>query len=215
MMGLNASMFIGRDRYDDTNQQFGLLSNDNTGYSAGLSFAPSRRVALGATYGYERYTSLQRSRSATTPADPSWTNPERDWNLDTEETVHTVAVNLDLIQAVPKTEIRFGYDWSDSDQGFVYGGPRIDALAAIGQFVALPAVTNAWQRGTVDIRYFMTPRIGLGAGYWHHRFEVNDYQTLDLSTGAPRTDYIGSLMLGYGYRPFKANTGFLRVFYLF
>jgi hypothetical protein len=31
----------------------------------------------------------------------------------------------------------------------------------------------------------------------------------------PRTDYIGSLMLGYGYRPFQASTGFLRVFYLF
>ena len=55
----------------------------------------------------------------------------------------------------------------------------------------------------------------MGGGYWFNKFDVNDYQTLDLSDGTPRTDYVGSLMLGYGYRPFDANTGFIRVFHLF
>jgi hypothetical protein len=61
----------------------------------------------------------------------------------------------------------------------------------------------------------MTPRVGLAGGYWFDKFDVNDYQTLDLADGTPRTDYVGGLVLGYGYRPFNANTGFLRVFYLF
>jgi MtrB/PioB family decaheme-associated outer membrane protein len=214
-IGVNASMFVGDDDYDDADQQFGLLSNENTGYTVGLSIAPSPAISFGATYGYERYTALQRSRAANAAPDVSWTDPARDWDLDTKETVRTVALNLDLIRLLPKTEIRLGYDWTDSDQGFVYGGPRIDALASIGQFAPLPAVTNAWQRATADVRYFMTPRVGLGAGYWFNKFEVDDYQTLDLSDGTPRTDYVGSLMLGYGYRPFNANTGFLRIFYLF
>ena len=214
-VGFNASAFIGRDRYDDSAQQFGLLNNDNTGYTVGLSVAPTRGISFGATYGYERYTSAQRSRAATASSGVTWIDPERDWNLDSGETVHTVAVNLDLIRTLPKTEIRLWYDWNDSDQGFAYSGPRIDALAAIGQFAPLPAVTNAWQQATVDVRYFITPAVGLGAGYWFDKYDVNDYQTLDLAGGAPRTDYVGGLMLGEGYRPFRTNTGFVRVFYGF
>jgi opacity protein-like surface antigen len=214
-IGLNGTVFAGRDAYDNADQRFGLLDNDNNGYTIGVSVAPTRGVSFGATYGYERFTSLQRSRAANPSPDSSWTDPARDWTLDNEETVNAVNVNLDLIRTLPNTEIRLGYDWTDSDQGFVYGGPRIDALAAIGQFVPLPAVTNSWQRATVDVRYFLTPKVGLGAGYWYHKFEVDDYQTLDLSDGTPRTDYIGSLMLGYGYRPFNANTGFVRIIYLF
>lgn len=214
-IGFNATAFVGNDDYNDTNQQFGLLNNDNTGYTVGVSVAPARGVSFGATYGRERYTSLQKSRNASAAPDATWSDPGRNWNLDSDETVNTVNVNVDLIRALPKTEVRLRYDWTDSDQGFLYGGPRIDALAAVGQFVPLPAVTNSWQRGTLDVRYLMTPRVGLGAGYWFDKYEVNDYQTLDLSNGTPRTDYVGSLMLGYGYRPFSANTGFLSVFYVF
>lgn len=211
----NATAFAGNDDYNDAGQRFGLLSNDNTGYTVGVSVAPARGVSFGANYGRERYTALQRSRSASAAPDATWTDPARDWSLDSDETVNTVNVNADLIRALPKTEIRLRYDWTDSDQGFKYGGPRIDTLAAVGQFVPLPAVTNAWQRATLDVRYFMTPKVGIGAAYWFDKYEVNDYQTLDLANGAPRTDYIGSLMLGYGYRPFTANTGFLSVFYVF
>lgn len=55
----------------------------------------------------------------------------------------------------------------------------------------------------------------MGVGYWYTKYDVNDFATIDLSDGSPRTDYIGSLMLGYGYRPFEANTGFMRLFYHF
>ncbi len=215
LVGFNASMFIGKDTYDDPDQQFGLLNNDNTGYTVGLSIVPAPRLSFNATYGYERYSSLLRSRGANPSPDPSWSDPTRNWDLDNDETVHTVGVSLDVIQALPKTEIRLGYDWTDSNQGFVHSGPRIDALAAVGQFIALPSVTNAWQRATADVRYFVTPKVGVGVGYWYHKYDVDDYQTLDLSDGSPRTDSIGSLMLGYGYRPFNANTGYVRVFYLF
>jgi MtrB/PioB family decaheme-associated outer membrane protein len=215
MVGLNASVYVGRDTYDGADQQFGLLNNDNTGYTVGLSIAPGRGVSFGATFGHERYASLQRSRAATGVTDPSWSDPDRNWDLDSDETVRTVAINLDLLRTLRNTEIRLGYDWTDSDQGFVYGGPRIDELVAMGQFVALPEVTNAWRRATLDVRYFMTPKVGVGAGYWYNKFDIEDYQMLDLPDGTPRTDYVGSLMLGYGYRPFNANTGFVRVFYLF
>jgi hypothetical protein len=215
IVGVNASVFRGNDTYDDANQEFGLLNNDNTGYNVGVSIVPTQKVSLGANYGYERYKSLQRSRAANSPSDLSWLDPTRNWDLDNDEKVNTLGVYVDLIKALPKIDIRFGYDRSDSNQGFVHSGPRIDALAAIGQFIPLPSVTNKWQRATVDLRYFLGANVGVGAGYWYDKYDVSDFQTLDLSNGAPRTDYIGGLMLGYGYRPFNANTGFLRVFYAF
>ena len=214
-VSVNATTFVGRDDYDAADQQFGLLNNDNTGYTVGFAVAPTRGISFGATYGRERYTALQRSRAATATAGPSFGDATRDWNLDTDEKVHTVSVNLDLIRTFRNTDIRAWYDWNDSNQGFVYSGPRIDALASIGQFAPLPAVTNAWQRGTIDGRYFITAAMGVGAGYWYDKYDVTDFQTLDLASGAPRTDAVGTLMLGYGYRPFRANTGFVRIFYSF
>ncbi|MGE3277285.1 MAG: MtrB/PioB family outer membrane beta-barrel protein [Vicinamibacterales bacterium] len=212
---VNASVFVGRDTYDGDGQQFGLLSNDNTGFTIGAGYIPSPEIAFNAYYGHEKYASLQASRAANPAPDPSWTDASRNWNLDADELVETVGVTLDLIRAFPRTEIRAGYDWNDSNQGFVHSGPRIDALAAIGQFVPLPAVTNRWQRGTLDVRYFVTSRIGIGAGYWYDRYDVTDYQTLSFADGTPRIDYLGSLTLGYGYRPFEAHTGFLRLIYSF
>lgn len=215
VVDFSATAFTGKDTYDDGTQRFGLLNDENTGYTVGLSIVPSRRVSFGATYGHEKYTSLQRSRTASPAPDSSWTDPNRDWNLNHDEKVNTFGLNAGLIEALPKTEIRVGYDWNDSDQGFVHGGPRIDALTAIGQFIPLPAVTNKWQRATVDVRYFVSARVGIGVGYWYNKYDVNDYQTLNLPDGTPRTDAVGGLMLGYGYRPFNANTGFFRVFYTF
>lgn len=214
-LGVNVSGFAGRDVYDDRQQEFGLLNNDNTGFDVGVSVLPVRHVSFGADYGYERYKSLQASRAATGTSNATWTAGSRNWDLSNDEKVKSAGVHLDLIRALPKTEMRFGYDWSASDQGFAHSGPRIDALASIGQFVPLPLVTNTWRRATIDLRYFLNEKVGIGAGYWYDKYDVNDFQTLDLSTGAPRLDYVGSLMLGYGYRPFNANTGFVRVFYVF
>ena len=215
MLAFNVSAFAGRDTYDDATQEFGLLNNDHTGYNIGLWFTPTPALSLGAQYGYERYSSLQRSRSASAPPDPSWTDPQSNWNLDNDETINSVSLTLDLINALPRTELRVAYDWMDSNQGFAHSGPRVDSLAALNRFIPLIPVTSTWQRATVDLRHFFTAKVGVGVGYWFDKYEVNDFATIDLSDGTPRTDYIGSLMLGYGYRPFEANTGFVRLLYRF
>ncbi|MFB3852464.1 MAG: MtrB/PioB family decaheme-associated outer membrane protein [Vicinamibacterales bacterium] len=208
-----ASVAAGKDDYPD--QEFGLLNNDNTAYTVGVQFYPRQEVGFGVTFGRENYASVQESRNANPAPDPSWTDPNRNWAIDIDEKVNTVGLNLDLLRALPKTEIRVGYEYSDSDQGFVHNGPRIVALAALNQFEALPDVTNTWHRATADLRYFVNPRVGIGVTYWYDRFDVNDYATISLPDGSPRIDYLGGLTTGYGFRPYKANTGSIRVFYLF
>jgi MtrB/PioB family decaheme-associated outer membrane protein len=242
---ITASVGFGKDDYDiGLNPQFGLLNNDNTVYNIGLNVNPKEEVSFGLNYGRETYSSLQRSRNANPNsgvpgAYESWSDPNRIWTLDNDETVNSFTLYLDLIKAMPKTDIRFAYDFSDSDNAFVHSGPRIDAFktnailtpgdsrpCAAGLtscFEAMPNVTNQWQRFTFDLKYFFTDKVGFGLGWWYEKFDVSDFAAVDTNgpvgfyaaTGTPRIDYLGAITTGYGNRPYKGNTGFARVIYLF
>jgi hypothetical protein len=234
--GVEFSLATGKDDYQgaDSSQLFGLLNNKNTAFTVGVNYAPNPRVSVGADYGRETYNSLQQSRNANPPPDAQFTDPSRNWTLTNDEKVNNVTVYVNLIKALPKTDIRIAYDYSDSDQGFLHGGPRIDALkvptatAPNGQFIALPNVTNKWHHATVDIRYFVTKKLAVGAYYLYEKFDVADFATINSAgpatlpvaalgaqTDTPRLDWLGSITTGYGARPYTGQTGMVRVFYEF
>lgn len=223
----------GRDVYKGEGHEFGLLNNDNQSVNLGATYQPVDAVTFGASYGKEKFASFQSSRNAN-PAGTdygSWLDPNRVWNLDNDEHVNNVLAFVDLVKAIPNTDIRFSYDYSDSDQAFIHSGPRITALAtnailtagdarpcAAGLtscFEALPNVTNTWNRLTADLRYHFTAKVGFGVTYWYEKFDVSDFATIDVTPGVPRIDYLGSLTTGYGNRPYKGQTGFLRLLYTF
>jgi hypothetical protein len=229
-VGINLSLATGKDDYQgaDASQEFGLLNNKNTAYTVGVNYAPSARVNLGADYGRETYNSLEQSRNANPAPDPSWTDPIRNWNLANDEKVNNFSLYLNLVKALPKTDVRVSYDYSDSDQGFLHGGPRIDALAALGQFVALPNVTNKRHNATVDIRYSLSKKVGVGFFYRYEKFDVADFATINSAgpatlplpalgtqTDTPRIDWLGAITTGYAARPYTGQTGIVRVFYQF
>ena len=62
-----------------------------------------------------------------------------------------------------------------------------------------------------------TDKVGLGLSFWHERFDITDYATIDLpgQPGTPRIDYLGGLVTGYGNRPYTGQTVFVRVMYRF
>jgi Putative outer membrane beta-barrel porin, MtrB/PioB len=230
MVGVNVSVAAGKDDYQgaDPTQQFGLLNNKNTAFTAGVTVSPNAKVNVGADYGRETYNSLQQSRNANPAPDPSWTDPSRNWTLANDETVNTFSLYADLIKPVAKTDVHVAYDYSDSDQGFVHGGPRIPALAAIGQFIALPNVTNKWHHLTFDVTYSVSKQVGVGFSYLYEKFDVADFATINTAgpdtlplaqlgpqTNTPRIDWLGSINTGYGNRPYTGSTGIVRVFYLF
>jgi MtrB/PioB family decaheme-associated outer membrane protein len=212
----------GKDEYlaDESvpagREQFGLIDTDVKSWNIGASLNPTETVAIGANFGQEKYSAFQKSRNANPPPDASWVDPARNWTLDNDETVNNFGAYVDLVKAIRKTDVHIGYDFSDSDQAFVHGGPRITALSAINQFRALPNVTNTWQRLTADVKVFFTARVGVGLGYWYEKFEVEDFATINLpGTDSPRIDYLGGLTTGYANRPYEANTGFFRLIFMF
>jgi hypothetical protein len=193
-------------------------------------------VSLGANYGYEKFTSLQKSRNANPisgvpGAYESFNDPNRDWSLDNDERVKNFGAYVDLIKCVKKTDIRFSYDYSDSDNAFIHSGPRIVELStntfltpgdtkpcATGLtscFEALPHVTNKWQQMKVDVKHMFRPRVGVGVGYWYEKLDISDYSTLTLADGTPRIDPLGEITTGYGNRPYKGQTGMVRLIVIF
>jgi hypothetical protein len=202
---------------------FGLQAADVTTWNGGINVHPTEVVSFGVNYGRDRYESRQLSRNANPPPDPSWNDPSRNWTLDNTDRVNNVAIYVDLLRAVRNTDIRFGYDYNDSDNSFVHGGPRIAALTALNQFIPLPAVENSWHRVTADVQYFFTARAGIGIGYYVETFDVADFSAIDTNgpvgfapeTGDPRIDWLGGLVTGYGNRPYTGHTAFVRVLYRF
>jgi hypothetical protein len=202
---------------------FGLQNSEVKSWNVGVNVHPTNVLAFGTSYGRDDYAALQRSRNANPPPDPTWTDPTRDWTLDNDEIIKTFNVYLDLLRAMRNTDVHFGYDYSDSDNAYVHGGPRVAALAALGQFIPLPNVTNTWQRATVDVQYFFDRRTGLAFGYYFDKLKITDFNTVDTNgpvgffpaTGVPRLDWLGELMLGYGNRPYTGNTVSVRLLYRF
>jgi hypothetical protein len=229
-VGVNFSLSTGKDDYQgaDSEQEFGLLDNKNTAWTVGINYAPNAKVNLGADYGRETFNALQESRNANPAPDPTWTDPNRNWTLTNDETVNTFSAYLNLIKALKNTDIRAAYDYSDSDQAFVHGGPRIASLSSANQFVALPNVTNKWHHFTLDIAYSISKNFGIGLYYLFEKFDVSDYATINSAgpqtlprpelgaqTDTARIDWLGSITTGYAVRPYKGQTGIVRVFYNF
>jgi hypothetical protein len=208
---------------DRPNELFGMQDADVTSWSFGVNFFPAEKVAVGGSYGHETYSALQRSRNANPPPDPTWTDPNRDWTLDNDEDVNTFNVYVDLLRLLQNTDIRFGYDFSDSDNAFVHGGPRIASLTTAGQFIPLPNVENTWHRVRADVQYFFSNSTGLGFGYYFESLDIVDFNTVDTNgpigfateTGDPRIDWLGGLITGYGNRPYTGHSVYLRALYKF
>jgi MtrB/PioB family decaheme-associated outer membrane protein len=216
-MDLTFSLATGSDAYSGPGHEFGLLDNDNQAYNMGINFYPSDFVSFGANYGRDHFVSDQKSRNANPPPDPQFTDPNRDWMLKNTENVNNFNLYADLPKLARKTTARVTYDFSDSDNAFVHSGPRILSLAAAGQFIPLPNVTNSWHRLGADVQYFFVPRVGVGVDYWYERFNARDFDTIDIpgQSGTPRIDYLGEISTGYGNRPYRGNTAFVRLLYLF
>ena len=217
MLDVTASVSKGTDTYKGEGHEFGLLDNDNTTFTVGAGVSPNEAVTFGVNYGRDSFSSNQKSRNANPPPDPQFNDPSRDWTLNNEEHVNNFDLYVDLPKAIEKTDIHLAYDYSDSDNGFTFGGPRIASLAAIGQFIPLPNVTNKWHRLSADARYQFSRQVGAAVGYLYEKFDVVDFNTIDLpgQPGTPRIDILGEINNGYGNRPYKGSKAFVRLLYLF
>jgi MtrB/PioB family decaheme-associated outer membrane protein len=203
------SAWAGGGTDDRADAQFGLADTSFSTYAIGADAAPRDGVSFGLQYGFERFASLQRSRQANPPPSPQFTDPTRDWSTDGSERVHTLTASVDVLKGIPKTELRGAFDYSKSRSRYTYALVPNSTLVTP---VPLPDITNAWQSGTVDVRYALRRQIALGLGYRYDRFTLDNY-ALNPST-IDRLVFGSTLLMGITDRPYTANTVFVRLAYL-
>jgi MtrB/PioB family decaheme-associated outer membrane protein len=196
-LSFNGTASVGKE--DRPGTAFGLRSNHNHTYSVGVDFVPREAVSMGLSYEYETYDALQASREANPGL--QFNDPTRDWMTDGADKAQTFTTSMDLIKLWPNTDVRFAYNYSHAESVYAYGLAPNSPLPPVAQ---LPAVVNALQRGTVDVRYYVTRHLALGGAYWYDKYSVNDFafgsQTL---TTLVEPSF---LMLGYLSRPYTANS---------
>ena len=236
---LNLSVGTQNDDYNGEGQEFGLLKNDNTSFSITGNYYVNDKVTFGGMYGADKWTTDQASRTANpfsgvVGAYESWNDPLRNWNLGNEEKIKSAGLWLDLIQALPQTDVRFAFNFSDSDLGYTYSGPRIAALlnpdnlalrdprdarpcstGIASCFIPFANVTNTWSQYKIDLRHMFKDNLGVGLGYRYEKFEIVDFATTDVTPGVPRMDPLGAITTGYGNRPFTGSTAVVKLIYKF
>jgi MtrB/PioB family decaheme-associated outer membrane protein len=203
--GFNASIGYGKDDYKESH--FGLRDNRHNVYSLGMDFVPVEAVALYASYSREKFEAHQWSRTAAPGA--QFVDPTRDWFLDQTDEVSTVAVGVDLLRALPRTEIRLGYDLMDGEATYVHGLPPNTTLAPPR---VLPPLTSRLTTGRADVRYFLRQNVAFGVAYWYENYDVFDFSMNPATIN--QLNLPAAVYAGYLYRPYTAHTGWLRVTYL-
>ena len=186
---------VGTDDFDDSG--LGLQESGFSNVSAGVDYQTPRGISVGGTYNFERYTGLQRSRSAN-PGEQE-TDPNRDWTVDSRENVHYFSIYVQPPRLGTRTEMRVSYDYSNATGNYVYEvGP---ALPPPSQ---LPAVYNKLQQFKFDLRH------RLGAARPRRSPTPTNRSRSRLRVRSTVVDSIvqpSSLVLGYTYRPHDALGG--------
>jgi MtrB/PioB family decaheme-associated outer membrane protein len=194
---------VGKDEFDET--YFGLQESEFRVFSFAVDYRQPNGLGAGAGYNYERYTGLQRSRSA----DQSQAaDPLRDWTADSAEVVDYVSIYATPPKIGRNTEARLSYDYSFAEGSYLYavvpGGP-------LPSPTQLPNVYNKLQQLHVDVRHRLSARLAISGSYLYEPFRVYDFafdQTVVDSIVQP-----SSLVLGYVYRPYTAHSGVLALRY--
>ena len=195
-------------------------------------------MSVGASYSYEHYNSLARSRQANPPGSPityeqylllsqgpttiQVADATRNWASDATDNVHSVMVWGEVLNLWNRVDLHFTYDMNRADAAYNYiTGPITDrtlpddapptTLTNCNQpdNCKLPLVTNDLDRLTTDFTFWLNRRVGFGASYWHERYFVTDW-ALD-AEATSREVLNQAMILGYNYRPYTAHSLFARL----
>ena len=236
-ISFNASVGVGKDDYIDS--VFGLRDNKHRVYTVGGDYIPSDRVSFNAGYSFERYQALSRSRQANPPAANATitydqyqvlntqTNPgvqvadaSRNWATDGLDRAHGVMVGLEIVKIAGKVDFLANYDYSNARADYTYVAGAVPDRTLPEEVIVpstlpppnqLPPTHSVLRRGTMDVTYALTARLGVGFSAWYESYSVSDF-TLD-EEAIPNLARANIVILGYTYRPYTATTLWGRLMY--
>jgi MtrB/PioB family decaheme-associated outer membrane protein len=209
---ISAMAGIGKENYPDTTvtNGFGLFRDDSHSYSVGADYVPVDQVSMGIMYERDTFTGLQWSRTANplSATDQTFTDPRRNWSDHSTDRTDTVTASMDLLKAIAKTDIRIAYDYSKAASSYVYGLAPDTTLPTP---LPLDPILNKLQRGSVDVKHYVTPHLAAGFVYAYEKYDVNDFANSPATiTSIALPSY---LTLGVLAKPYTAQTVSVRLSY--
>jgi MtrB/PioB family decaheme-associated outer membrane protein len=215
-VAINASVAVGKDDY--TESEFGLRDNTHRVLSLGFDAAPGDDVVVASSYSYERYQALSRSRQANPGAE--FNDPSRNWATEATDRVHSFLMSVDATSIRDRVDLGVSYDFNRARAFYVYTAGSVPNRTLPEEVIVtttlpdpeqLPPTLSQLSRLTADLTYWATSRLGIGVSYWLEDYNVEDF-TLDVES-TPNLLRGNTLLLGYLYRPYTANTVWGRIFY--
>ena len=228
-LGLNAAVSWQKDDFNDEGipeeNQLGLRDYTTNTASVGADFTIADGVVASAGYSVDRLSGFQRNRFANSFQEQL--DPRRNWSVDEDQDGQAFDLGLDVLQGIPRSELRLQYSLNDYNGRYLYTiGPGY--LPPAGTTVwpsQLPEITSREHLLRVDYRYFLRRNLAVGFMYWFNDFEVEDWAfspTVISGIAVPPVrpeqvtqPAVSALLLTYRYRPYNAHTGWLRFTYLF
>ena len=212
---LNFSTGYVKDEY--VNSAFGLQNQDGRFFSLGADYSPRKHVDVFADYGYEKYGTLQKSRQAN-PGTQEF-DTSRDWTNDGSDHAHTFTAGVSLKRLKEKVDADWMLEYSNSADSYTYGlAPNQTIYVPPAALKQLPGFSQDRTTSDLNVMYYISRRVGLGAGWLYEKFNSDDWawtqETLN-GLSLPLTGSHQIVLTRYMYRPYTGNTGFLRVRYLF
>jgi len=202
-VGVNVQTSVGRDRRPDT--EFGLLDNNMRSASISVDLTPHESWGMGASYTFENYSTLQRSRQAN--PGPQFDDPTRDWQTDMDDTVNTVSVTANA-RVSSRTSVDAFYDYVHGDTQYLYLLPPVSTLTPPQQ---LPELRTRYQRAFVDVRRALSSRVALAFGYRLEKYGVDEFGRSPEILNTPMiTAFVNTL---YQWRPYTVQSGSVRLIY--
>ncbi len=185
---------------DYSNTVFGLQKSNGNTFALSADYHLPNGFGAGATYNFERYTGLQQSHEGDSSA-AQFNDPLRNWTSDSTETVNYFSIYATPPRIGRNTEVRISYDFSHAIGDNVYTIPVGSPITAPNQ---LPEVFNKLQQLHIDARYRIKANLSATFTYLYEPLSIYDY-AFDPSVvnGIAQPS---SLVMGYVYRPYTANT---------
>jgi MtrB/PioB family decaheme-associated outer membrane protein len=207
-LGLSGTASLGRERRPGS--AFGLQDNDVRSMSVGADYSLMSGVLASVSYGYDAYRTLQRSRQANPPPDPTFFDERRDWQTQMNQHTHTFTATLELPRVAPATSLRIDVDDVRDRSRYLYELAPSSTLAPVQQ---LPEISTSFRVLSADVRHSLSPRLAVGVGYRLDHFDTDDFA---LGPGIMDTPIIPTFLnLQYQWRPYDVHTAYVRVAYTF
>ena len=223
-VAVTASVAAGKDDYirdefvPSQATRFGLRDNKHRVMSLGFDAMPTEQALFNASYSFERYEAFSVSRQANPGA--QFDDQSRDWATDAPDRVHSFIVVMDLTRLADRLDLHVSYDFNRAQALYEYTtGPVADRTlpeevivpGTLPEPEALPPTRSRLHRAVTDLTYWASSRLGIGVSYWYEDYDVEDF-TLGVEA-VPELLRGSTLLLGYLYRPYTANTVWGRLIY--